>query len=323
VNFTRSSIAAILIGFSLLVPAGTAAAGPVRSVVAFHPAVGEFPEGIAADKTGRLYVSMFVLDQVRRLDRGGAQTIVARLPHGAAPAGIKLDASGTLYVAASGFNLATGRTDPTTRGVYRMRRGGAPERIAGTDAILFPNDLALDHRGNLYVTDATGGAVWRVDGRGGVERWSTSPLLRGTGQLLGFPYGANGIAFSRGHLLVSNTERGSLVTIPIDSAGEAGAPSVLTESPSLLGVDGIALDVRGTVYAAINGQDKLVAVRSGGAIDALATASDGLNQPSSVAFGTGNGGRRTLFLVNFAVGSTSPPPGVLSLTVGVPGRPLP
>ena len=55
---------------------------------------------------------MFVLDQIRRFGPTGAQTVVTQLPRGAPPAGVKLDASGTLYVAATGFDLATGQTAP-------------------------------------------------------------------------------------------------------------------------------------------------------------------------------------------------------------------
>lgn len=323
-NIKRFSIFAVtLLALMAFLTAGAAADGHVDAVVAFDPAAGEFPEGIAADKTGDLYVSMFLRDQIRRVDPTGAQTVFAQLIRGAAPAGMKLTPSGTLYVAASGFNLATGQTDPATRGVYQVGRDGSVERMPGTDAISFPNDLALDNRGNLYVTDPTAGAVWRIDRHGAVERWADDPLLRGTGALLGFPYGANGIAFSQSRLIVSNTERGLLVTIPIEPAGEAGEPTVLASSPLLIGADGIALDVHGNVYAAVNGQNTLVAVRVDGSIDVLATAADGLNQPSAVAFGTGSRDHKTLFVVNFAVFSPSPTPGVLAVTVGVPGQPLP
>ena len=320
---TFSIVAVTLLALMAFVTAGAAANGQVDAFVAFDPAAGEFPESITTDKTGDLYVSMFVLDQIRRFGPTGAQTVVTQLPRGATPAGVKLDASGTLYVAATGFDLATGQTDATTRGVYRVGRDGSSARMPGTDAISFPNDLAFDNRGNLYVTDPAGGAVWRIDRNGAVVRWVDDPLLHGTGELLGFPYGANGIAFSHGRLIVSNTELGLLVAIPIEPNGDAGEPSVVASSPLLLGVDGIALDTHGNVYCAVNGQNMLVTVRVDGSIDVLATAADGLDQPSSVAFGTGARDHRTLFVVNFAVASPAPTPGVLKLTVGVAGQPLP
>jgi sugar lactone lactonase YvrE len=234
-----------------------------------------------------------------------------------------VDASGTLYVAATGFDLATGQTDPTTRGVYRVEGDGSAQRIPGTDAIAFPNDVAFDNRGNLYVSDPAGGEVWRIDPNGAVARWLDDPLLHGTGELLGFPYGANGIAFSHGRLIVSNTELGLLVAIPIEPDGDAGEPTVIASSPLLLGVDGIALDAHGNVYCAVNGQNMLAVVRVDGSIGVLATAADGLDSPSSVAFGTGERDHQSLFVVNFAVGSPEPAPGVLRLSIGVPGLPLP
>jgi hypothetical protein len=50
--------------------------------------------------------------------------------------------------------------------------------------------------------------------------------------------------------------------------------------------------------------------------------------PSSVAFGTGNGKRSTLFVVNYGVFSqeafgTDPRPAIFELEVGVAGMPLP
>jgi sugar lactone lactonase YvrE len=323
-NIRKFSIVAIaLLALMAFVTSGAAANGRLETVVAFDPAAGEFPESITAEKSGDLYVSMFVLDQVRRVDPAGAQTVIARLPQGATPAGVKLDASGTLYVAATGFNLATGQTDPATRGVYRVGRDGSAQRIPGTEAIAFPNDLAFDKRGNLYVTDPVGGSVWRIDRSGAVVRWVDDPLLHGTGELLGFPYGANGIAFTHHRLIVSNTERGLLVAIPLEPDGDAGKATVVASSPLLLGGDGIALDAHGNVYCAVNGQNMLAVVRVDGSIDVLATAADGLDSPSSVAFGTGKRDHHSLFVVNFAVGSPEPTPGVLSLSVGVPGKPLP
>jgi sugar lactone lactonase YvrE len=97
----------------------------------------------------------------------------------------------------------------------------------------------------------------------------------------------------------------------------------MASSPLLIGVDGIALDAQQDVYCAVNGQNMLAVVRVDGSIDVLATAADGLDSPSSVAFGTGERDHQSLFVVNFAVGSPEPTPDVLRLSVGVPGQPLP
>ena len=73
----------------------------------------------------------------------------------------------------------------------------------------------------------------------------------------------------------------------------------------------------------MNSQNTLVRVTSAGSVETLATAADGLDNPSSVAFGSGKGDRQNLFIDNFSVFSATPHPGVLKAAVGEPGQPLP
>jgi sugar lactone lactonase YvrE len=313
-------------------PAGVAlsagvagASGQVQTFVTFDPAAGEFPEGIAVDKQGNVYVGMIELDQIWRIDPSGDRSVLVEIAvPGEGPAGLAVDPAGTVYAAVPAFDLATGQTDPATRGVYRIRPDGTAERLPGTEAMVFPNDVTLDKQGNVYATDTSGGAVWRVPRDGSAELWSGHPLLAGDGSLgFGFPIGANGIAFRNGELIVANTERGRLVRIPVGPDGAAGEATVLAESTAMLGADGIALDAHGEVYLASAIHYTVLRVGSDGVIETLATAEDGLNQPSTLAFGTGKGERQTLFVANFSIFSPTPTPGVLKISVGVPGQPLP
>jgi len=311
---------------ALAVPGGLAAASShVETFVAFDASKGEFPEGIAVDKTGNVYVSMIVLNQIRKIDRDGAQSVVTTFDvPGLGPAGLTVDPTGTVYAAVGAASPSTLETDPAYRGVYRVRADGTNQRLPRTGAMLFPNDVTLDKRGDVYATDTAGGAVWRIPRDGSAELWADHPLLKGDGRFgFGFPIGANGIAVRHNTVIVANTERGLLVEIPIESDGRAGSATVLAESPALVGADGIALDVLGSVYVGINPQNTVVRVGDDGSIATLATADDGLNQPSTLAFGTTAGAQKTLFVANFSLFSPSPTPGVLKLRVGVPGRPLP
>ena len=198
-------------------------------------------------------------------------------------AGDRIDASGTVYVAVASFEAAT-------QGVYRVRSDGTSQRLTGTGEIQFPNGLAFDHRGNLYATDSILGAVWRIQRGGPAEIWFQSPLLEGNGAAgLGFPLGANGIAFRNNQIIVSNTEGARLVTIPVQSDGSAGSPSVIAEGPTLFGADGIALDVHGDVFVAVNPQSTLLQVGNNGSITTLAAAADGLEQPGQPGVRDGHG----------------------------------
>lgn len=224
---------------------------------------------------------MTLLDQIHRITPDGTRSTVTEFAPGTAPAGLVAAPWGDLYVAAGGFEVSTGSIDPALRGVYRAGTDGSVARLPGTGAMLFPNDVTLDERGNLYATDTVDGAVWRIP-RGGL-----------------------------------------LLAVPILPDGSAGEVDVASAAPELVGVDGIALDAHGDVYAASGVRNLLTRVRPGGSVETLATAEDGLNQPSTVAFGTTGGDQETLFVLNFSIYARPQTPGILAVRTGVPGAPVP
>ena len=315
----RATLATTL-AFAIVVSAGPASASvPIRTVVAFDPTAGEFPEGLTIDHRGTIYASLIEpVGEIRAFSRGGEQAVIAHLPVlGFGPLGLALDTAGHPYVAVASF-------DPSTEGVYRIHPDGSSSRIAGTGAIAFPNGIAFDKQGNLFVTDSIAGAVWRIAPGGSAEIWAQSPLLQGNGAAgLGFPIGANGIAVWHRQVIVANTEGASLVRIPVNPDGGSGPAAVIAQGPNLFGADGIALSVHGNIYVAVNSQSTLLRVAPNGSVTTLATAADGLENPASLAFGTGRAQRKTLFMTNFAVFSSSPSPAILAAAVGEPGQPLP
>ena len=282
---------------------------------------GEFPEGIAVDKVGNLYVSISSLGQIWEIKPDGSEKLLLTIPPdgGSMAFGLTVDAPGNVY--------ATFAFNPETQGVYRIDESGDVERLPGTENILWANGLAFDARGNLYITDSWSGVIWRITPRGSAEVWLQHELLEGLGQIPGFPpVGANGIAYYHGSLYVANTEKGLLVRVPIMKGGTPGKPEVVVEGSELYGLDGIALDVHGNIYGALVLQNKLVKIDPHDAeITALLSADDGLDMPASLAFGTGKGNRQTLFITNFSLLGSHPGfgPAVLKIGIGIPGLPLP
>lgn len=304
----------------------------IEVVKSFNAEKGELPEGMTIYKAGNMYVSLgppfFVgggYGAVWKVSPDGtATTVLAAYHNGPAPAGLVVDAPGNVYFALP---------DPggTNGGVYRLTGEGDPERLPGTENIIVPNGLALDKQGNLFVGDSVLGAVWRIsfDGSAPAEIWLQHELVAGCTPE---DFGANGVAFWKGDLYVANTGRGALVHVPILSDGSPGDPAIVAgnldcEPEGLFGMDGLALDVHGNVYALLVLQNKLVRIDpTDGTFTTLLTEEDGLWNPASIAFGTGKGDRESIFITNYAIipsGSDIFGPVVLKYDVGVPGLPLP
>jgi len=314
---TITAVALLLASLAIATMSVRGGNSPEIVVVIDYDAADELPEGIAVDKVGDLYVSLNPLGQLLKYRPDGSDPVLLLDLDGMA-FGLAVDAPGNVYMAHWSPGL------PST-GVYRVSRDGSIEQLPGTEDILWPNALAFDKRGNLYVTDSEGGAIWRIPRGGSAELWLQHEYLEGLGEIPGFPpVGANGIAYWHGSLYVANTEKGLIVQIPILKSGEPGEPLIIAEE-GLYGLDGIALDVHGNIYAVLVLQNKLVKVDpSSGDFTVILTADDGLNMPASLAFGTGKGNRQSVYIINFSLmGPGGLGQAVLKVNVDVPGQPIP
>jgi len=301
------------------IPVQVGAGGQIEILRAYDASAGEWPEGVALDKTGNLYVGFQPLGQIRKITADGTDPVVVQFPD-AGTLGLAVDAIGNLYASHASGNPGTG-------GVYRLNTDGLLERFAGTEQMVFPNSLAFDNRGNLYVTDSATGTIWRIPKKGAAAPWLQHELLEGLGLVPGWPpIGANGIVYRQGTLYVANTEKGLILRVSIGVDGSPGEPEILADGPAVYGPDGLALDVFGNIYAALVFQDKLVRIDpADGNVTELATIDDGLDEPASLAFSTQKGHRQSVFVTNFSVipDDGGAGPALLQIEIGVPGLPLP
>ncbi len=329
---------AFAIGTLACLSAWAAAEGPVADFPLFTPVGPGKVEGVAVDKVGNVYVAVGEGEwvRIRKFSPAGEQSTFTDLGIGES-SGLAVAANGDVYAA-----VAVG----AGRGVYRVSRDGNAVRLPGTGQIVFANALAFDQRGNLFVTESysiTGGGygqggIWRIPRGGEAELWLRDELLTGV-NVLGYPVGANGIAFYHGDLYVVNTDKGLVVRIPVRPDGSPGQPDVWAElqDPNpvpgfpVMG-DGLALDVLGNVYVAVVSRNAIVRInasdKSQETIAAL-FAGTPLDTPASLAFGTGKGGRTNLFITNLGwmsvivPGPSWPGPGLVKIDAEIPGLPLP
>lgn len=308
------------LALTAFVPAAIAGDVGVQTVFSLDPSVGQNPEGVAVDKKGNVFLSVAPTGDLLRRDKKGNVTTHAHFNTGGGfLLGMTVDKSDNVYIALASFNA--------DQGVYKVTPGGAVSFVASIPG--FPNDIAIDKQSrNLYVTESISGSVYKVELKtGDAELWFQDPLLEGNIAVspVPFPIGANGIAFDDDSVIVANSQQPRLVRIPIDCGGDPMDPEVILEDEILMGADGIALDVHHDIYVAVNKQDLLLKVSGDGEdVDILADESDGLDFPSTVAFGQGAAGMKNLYISNFALFSgPTGHPGLLVADVGVPGKAIP
>ncbi len=196
-----------------------------------------FPESVTSTKDGTLYFGSLGQDAVYRATPSSSKAEVWIRPKSnglQSVLGVYADeAAGTLWVCAS----ATGG------------RGGAP--VVGETALkafnlkdasfkasyAFPgnglcNDMAVARDGTLYVSDTTQARILRLKkGASSLDVWSADPMLLGT---------VDGLALlADGALYANSVGQGTLLKIPVNADGAAGAIVKLEPSRPLQGPDGM------------------------------------------------------------------------------------
>ncbi|MBU2603932.1 MAG: cell wall-binding repeat-containing protein [Actinobacteria bacterium] len=230
----------------------------------------DFPEGVAVDAAGVVYVSDSGNHTIRVIALGGAVSTlagaagqagnadgtgaVARFDH---PFGIAVDAAGTLYVADHG-NHTIRTVDPAGVVVTFAGAAGAAGGADGTGAAArfsMPKGLAIDGAGDLLVADF-------------------------------------------GNHTVRSVTSGAVVTTVAGKAGSWGAADGDSATARLLFPGGVAVDTGGAVYVADSGNHAVRKVAVGGAVTTLAGK-------SGMGTNDGRGPQARFFLpYGIAVGSS-------------------
>ncbi len=327
---TIKLFAGVALASSLCLAPQLAVAATPSTLVALDPAQGQLPESITTDDDGNLYISIGT--SVGKVTPAGVLSTFATLPvpAGTFTSGLKFGPDGYLYAATAGFTA-----EPAVAFIWRISPNGSQvEEYAELDHNGFPNDLAFDDDGNLYVTDPFLAQIWKVDDCGGVDVWLNHPLLAANFEnpyLLVAPFGVDGIAFDKGHdnLYVGNLDYGRILKIEVKKHGDAGKLSVFYEDIGLIGgVDGIAFDKDESLFLAVHGQDRIVSIDKKGKAKVVAEGGP-LQQPSSLVFGATKKAKNILYIANFSILAAlgvkpgPPTPAVLTLPVKTRGLDLP
>ena len=336
-----------ILGLALLLVAPTCvAAGPAGAwsspaepaTLATFPAGewGAFVESTAADSHGNLWVSRTVwgLDfntgEIWKVTPQGAITLEASQdisPYGLLT-GVAVSPRDRVYVAIWGMGMGL-----SPNGVLRLN-GDELDQVVALPAEAWPNGLVW-HGRRLYIGDSALGAVWQArpgsPATSPQKPWLQDELLAPSPDENKAGLGVNGIAFRGDRLYAVVADFGRVVRVPLRSGGSAGAPDVVAERPELITADGIAFDIAGGLWIAVNAgstgawpSGALYRLTPGGALASVADDTGWLNYPTQPVFGSTKSTRGDLYLVNGAFynyedGSAAD---IRVLHTGIPGLPL-
>ena len=285
-----------------------------------------YPEAVAVDGSGALYIADSENHRIRRVDAGGTITTVAGTGDrgyggdgGPAvearlngPTGVAVDRSGGLYI-----------TDRLNHRVRRVDASGTITTIVGTGErgysgdggpavaarLNLPWDLAVDGSGNLYIADTQNRRVRRVDrvgiittvaGNGGRGFGGGGPAVR---ESLDFP---SGVAVDgSGNLYIAESGDGRVFRVDVSGTlttvagtgerGYSGDGGPAAEA-QLAEPKGVAMDKAGNLYIADSWNHRIRRVDPGGTITTVAgTGESGYS---------GDGGAAATAQLNYPTGGS-------------------
>lgn len=258
-----------------------------------------YPTGLSLDGAGNLYVADLFGATIRRISPAGIVSTLAGTAQvsgyadgaGAAagfhsPEGTAVDASGNIYLADT-ENHTIRKITPT--GAVSTLAGapgvrGSEDGVGSVARFLYPQALAVDGSGNVYVADKGNYTIRKISPRGVVSTFAGTAGVYGTADGIGAAarFGApRGIAAdSGGNLYVTDSR-----SCTIRKITPAGVVSTLAGSPNACGSDdgvgasarfyyphGIALDSLGNIYVADTINNTVRRVTAAGVVTTLAGA---------------------------------------------------
>ena len=258
------------------------------------------PTGVAVDAAGNVYVADYRNSVIRKITPAGVVTTFAGgvLPGSAngtgtyatfnQPTGIAIDATGNLYVADCNNHLIR---EITPAGVVTTLAGsgviGSANGTGAAASFNYPQGLAIDAQGNVYVADygnnqirkiSPAGAVTTLAGNGsqgfgnGVDTAATfyeptSVAVDASGNVYVADFGND---------LIREVSAAGMVTT-LAGTGIKGSANGAAASATFNGITGVAIDASKNIYVADYGNNMIREISTSGMVTTFSsnTASAG------------------------------------------------
>ncbi|MEZ0184731.1 hypothetical protein AB9T89_21000, partial [Flavobacterium oncorhynchi] len=252
------------------------------------------PFGIAMDTSGNIYVADTGNNAIRKITPAGAVKTLAGGTNGFAdgigiaaqfntPLGVAVDASDNVYVADFGNNAIRKITPAGAVTTLAGSTAGFADGLGTAAEFNFPEGIAVDASGNVYVADTYNNKIRKITPAGEVTTLagSTAGFADGLGTAAKFssPYGVAVDAL--GNLYVADlgnnkirkiTPVGEVTTL---AGGTIGFADGAGNAAQFKDPYGVAVDPLGNVYVADTSNNKIRKITPGGEVTTLAGSSSG------------------------------------------------
>jgi sugar lactone lactonase YvrE len=232
-----------------------------------------YPEGVAVDRKGNLYIADTHNSLIRKIDTGGFVTTLAgqRIYYNVPgkdtvvrfdnPVGIAVDDSGFVYVADRGNDLIR-KISPAGK-VYTISGNGRPGAKNGNGSsasFYLPGGITLDSIGNIYVADTYNNLIRKINRMGEVTTVagnSDGGSSNGKGSAAVFSHPAGIAVDGEGNIYVADVGNNRIRKINPAGAitvfagsGSQGSENGRDTLASFNRPYGVAADKSGNIYVA-------------------------------------------------------------------------
>jgi sugar lactone lactonase YvrE len=259
-----------------------------------------YPNGIAMDRAGNLYVTDYGSNRIRKVTADGKVSTFAGSDHHFAdgkghiaqfnaPSGVVIDRAGNLYVTDSKNHRVRKVTPKGEVSTFAGSEEGFAEGKGSRARFNAPSGIVMDAAGNFYVADTENHRIRRISATGVVGTFAGSGKKgfadgKGNKALFARPSGIvmDGagnlyVADSGNHSIRMVTPAGKVTTL---AGGKQGFVDSRGSRARFNAPSGIVMDGAGNLYVADTGNNRVRKVTAKGAVSTLAgggkrTESDG------------------------------------------------
>ena len=248
------------------------------------------PHDIVVDPSGNIYVADTSNHRIRKITPSGVVTTLAGSGVGStdgtgtdatfnSPDGLAIDSSGNIYVADTGNHRIRKITPSGVVTTFAGSAAGYANGVGTAAQFAYPEDIAIDTVGNVFVSDSNNHRIRKITPSGVVTTFagSAAGYANGVGTAAQFQY-PRGIAIdTSGNLYVADDQDyrirkispGGTVTT-LAGSGTSGYADGTGAGAMFNGPHGIAVDSSGMIYVIESSNNRIRMITQTGVVTTLA-----------------------------------------------------